>query len=63
MVCAVDGIFDVPDHGVYPFEDLELIVLGTAVGNDWLMTALGLFDSRKAVQAVGDNKASRAEVL
>ena len=63
MVCAVDGIFDVPDHGVHPFEDLELIVLGAAVGNDWFMAALGLFDSRKAVQAVGDNKASRAKVL
>ena len=63
VVCTVDGIFDVPDHGVHPSEDLELIVLRAATGNDWLMTALGLLDSRKAVQAVGDNKASGAEVL
>lgn len=49
MVCAMDGVFDVPDHGVHPFEDLELIVLGAAVGNDRFMAALGLLDSRKAV--------------
>jgi len=59
----MDGIFDVPDHGVHPFEYLELIILCAAVGNDRFMTALGLFDSRKAAQAVGDNKASGAEVL
>ena len=59
----MNGIFDVPDHGVHPFEYLELIVLGAAVGNDRFMAALGLLDSRKAIQSVGDNKASGAEVL
>jgi len=56
----MDGIFDIPDHGVHPFEGLELIVLGAAVGKDWFMTVFGLSDSRKAAQAAGDIKASRA---
>ncbi len=60
VVCAMDGIFDIPDHGVHPFEGLELIVLGAAVGKDWFMTVFGLSDSRKAAQAAGDIKASRA---
>ena len=45
MVCAMDGIFDIPDHGVHPFEYLELIILSAAAGNDRFMTALGAYSS------------------
>lgn len=51
MVCAVDSILGVPDYGVYPFEDLELIVLSAGTGNGRFMIAFGLLDPRKAVQA------------
>jgi hypothetical protein len=49
---AVDGIFNIADHDVHPFEYLELIIFRTIVGDYWLMLTVGLSDSRKTVQAV-----------
>ena len=59
----MNGVFDVSDHGVHPFEYFELIIFSAAVGNDGFVTALGVSDTEETTQAIGDNKTSWAEML
>jgi hypothetical protein len=63
VIRAPQGILHVADDRVEPYEPLARVILGIMAHDDRLMLAFGIGNAGKTVQAVGHDKAPRADVF
>jgi len=62
MVSAAKRILHIADYRVEPLEHLAVIIPAFSMSDDYLMAAVSLSNSGKAVQTVADDLASGANV-
>ena len=63
VISAMQGVLHIAENGVEPLEHVAVVIRACIVGDDRCMIAVRLSDSGKTIQATGNDKTSRPDLL